>query len=41
MTPKYFLELGEMMGRVEVSDNALGRVDYDQGIRRATDIVRA
>ena len=41
MTPKYFLELGEMMGRVEVSDNTLGRVDYAEGIRRATNIVRA
>jgi len=41
MTPKYFLELGEMMGRVEVSDNTLSRVDYAEGIRRATNIVRA
>jgi D-sedoheptulose 7-phosphate isomerase len=41
MTPKYFLELGEMMGRVEVSDNTLGRVEYDEGICRATNIVRS
>lgn len=41
MTPKYFLELDETIGRVEVSDNTLGRVDYDEGIRRATNIVRS
>ena len=41
MTPKYFLELGQTMGRVEVSDNTLGRVDYDEGMRSATNIVRS
>lgn len=41
MTPKYFLELGQTMGRVEVSDNTLGRVDYDEGMRCATNIVRS
>ena len=40
MTPKYFLELGEMMSRVEVSDHAVSPVDYADGIRRATDLLR-
>lgn len=40
MTPKYFLELGDIMRRVEASDGALTVLDYDEGIRRATDLVR-
>jgi D-sedoheptulose 7-phosphate isomerase len=38
--PKYFVELGEVMGRVEASDDTLRPLDYDEGIRRATAIVR-
>jgi len=40
MTPKYFLELGEMMCRVEASDETRRPLGYDEGIRRATEIVR-
>jgi D-sedoheptulose 7-phosphate isomerase len=40
MTPKYFLELGDIMARVEASDAALAPIAYDEGIRRATVIVR-
>ncbi len=40
MTPKYFVELGEMMGRVEVSDQARRALAYDEGVRRAVDAVR-
>jgi D-sedoheptulose 7-phosphate isomerase len=40
MTPKYFLELGDIMARVEASDGARASIQYDEGIRRATEIVR-
>ena len=40
MIPKYFLELGDMMGRVEASDQAGTSLAYDEGIRRATELVR-
>ncbi|HKW93662.1 MAG TPA: SIS domain-containing protein [Methylomirabilota bacterium] len=40
MIPKYFVELGEMMGRVEVSDQARRVVSYEEGVRRAVDVVR-
>jgi D-sedoheptulose 7-phosphate isomerase len=40
MTPKYFLELSDMMCRVEASDGTLSAVDYDEGVRRAIAIVR-
>jgi D-sedoheptulose 7-phosphate isomerase len=40
MTPKYFLALGEMMSRVEASDGAHRPIDYEEGVRRATAIVR-
>jgi D-sedoheptulose 7-phosphate isomerase len=40
MIPKYFVELGEMMGRVEVSDRTGAALVYDEGIRRATEVVR-
>lgn len=40
MIPKYFIELGEMMGRVEASDQARCALAYDEGIRRATDLIR-
>jgi D-sedoheptulose 7-phosphate isomerase len=40
MTPKYFLELGEMMCRVEASDETRRPLGYDEGIRRATELVR-
>lgn len=40
MIPKYFLELGDTMGRVEASDGRSSPLDYDEGIRRATELVR-
>ncbi len=40
MIPKYFLELGDMLGRVEASDQAGATLAYDEGIRRATGLVR-
>jgi D-sedoheptulose 7-phosphate isomerase len=40
MIPKYFVELGETLGRVEASDQAGGTLAYDEGIRRATELVR-
>ena len=40
MIPKYFLELGDMMCRIEASDGTLSAVDYDEGVRRAIAIVR-
>lgn len=40
MIPKYFLELGDTMGRVEASDGRSSPLDYDEGIRRATVLVR-
>jgi D-sedoheptulose 7-phosphate isomerase len=39
MIPKFFLELAEMLGRVEASDRAGAAVAYDEAIRRATDLV--
>lgn len=40
MTPKYFLELGDIMARVEASDGALAPIAYDEGIERATALIR-
>ncbi|HUM16436.1 MAG TPA: SIS domain-containing protein [Candidatus Nitrosotalea sp.] len=40
MIPKYFLELGDTMGRVEASDGRSRPLEYDEGIRRATEVVR-
>ena len=40
MTPKYFLELGDVMAHVEASDGALAPIAYDEGIERATALIR-
>lgn len=40
MIPKFFLELGGMLARVESSDRAGTVLAYDEAIRRATDLVR-
>ena len=40
MIPKYFLELGDMMARVEATDGTSASLEYDEGIRRATELVR-
>lgn len=40
MIPKFFVELGEMLGRVEASDRAGAAIACDEGIRLATDLVR-
>jgi D-sedoheptulose 7-phosphate isomerase len=40
MIPKYFLELGDTMGRVEATDGRSSPLDYAEGIRRATEMVR-
>ena len=40
MTPKYFLELGDIMAHVEASDGALAPIAYDEGIERATALIR-
>ncbi len=40
MIPKYFLELGEMLGRVEASGEMRQPLTYEEGIRRAIEIVR-
>ena len=41
MIPKFFVELGEMLGRVEASDRAGAVVAYDEAMRRAVDLVRS
>jgi D-sedoheptulose 7-phosphate isomerase len=40
MIPKYFLELGDMLARVEASAGSSASLEYDEGIQRATDLVR-
>ena len=39
MIPKFFVELGEMLGRVEASDRAGAALAYDEAMQRATDLV--
>ena len=39
MIPKFFVELGEMLGRVEASDRAGVALAYDEAMQRATDLV--
>ena len=40
MIPEYFVELGKTMGQVEASDASSRPLAYDEGMRRATEIVR-
>jgi D-sedoheptulose 7-phosphate isomerase len=40
MIPRFFVELGEMLGRVEASDRAGAAVAYHEAIRLATDLLR-
>lgn len=39
MIPKFFLELGEMLGRVEASDGAGAALAYDAALERAIDLI--
>jgi D-sedoheptulose 7-phosphate isomerase len=40
MIPRFFVELGEMLCRVEASDRAGARLACDEAIRRATELIR-